>query len=49
MVLNESLQLVTFKNDGFDEAIRCADDPFDNFCDWLLEISEAHRNDNTAG
>ena len=49
MVLNESLQLVTLKNDGFDGAIRCADDLFDNFCDWLLEISEAHHNDNTVG
>ncbi len=26
-----------------------ANQALDNLCDWLLKISEAHRNDNTAG
>ena len=36
VVLDESLQLVTFKNDGFDGAIRYADGQFDNLNSDLL-------------
>jgi len=36
VVLDESLQLVTFKNDGFDGAIRFADGQFDNLNSDLL-------------
>ena len=36
VVLDESLQLVTFKNDGFDGAIRFADGEFDNLNSDLL-------------
>ncbi len=39
VVLDESLQLVTFKNDGFDGAIRFADGEFDNLnADHLIAL-----------
>jgi LysR family glycine cleavage system transcriptional activator len=42
VVLDESLQLVTFKNDGFDGAIRFADGEFDNLNSDLLITMKLH-------
>ena len=40
VTLDESLQLVTFKNDGFDGAIRFGGEPFDNLnADHLITLS----------
>ena len=42
VVLEESLQLVTFKNDGFDAAIRFGDGEFDNLNSDLLITIKIH-------
>ena len=42
VVLDESLELVTFKNDGFDAAIRYADGDFDNLKSEVLITLKIH-------